>query len=238
MESQLHLAISATPARAALVSVLNPGIDVIGDYYGSATLASATPKTIEFVVLSQAGVKPFAPLSALVPGTIKVDGVSFRDVSIRPDPIDVNADGIPDAIVTVSTRSALRLPVGLGLLTVTGTTRFRAAGHPVVWASSAAIDVLPSGAGSGGQITLYNGYINIINDTGGTVYDSLLTNTPPGGNVTPYPGTYVRAHPGYYTWRSGPTRAPARRHSSGSRPTSRSLNPARTRSTGSGTRAT
>ena len=56
MESRTLL--SATPARAALVSVLNPGIDVIGDYYGSATLASATPKTIEFVVLSQAGVRP------------------------------------------------------------------------------------------------------------------------------------------------------------------------------------
>ncbi len=135
--------LSAAPAR---VSVLNPGIQVTGDYYGSPTLATQTPKAIQFVVLSQAGAQPFAPLTALARGPIAVDGVAFRNVSIRPDPVDANGDGIPDAIVTVATRGLLDLPAGPGILTVSGAIRTGSAAHAAVWTSAAPIDVAPASA--------------------------------------------------------------------------------------------
>jgi hypothetical protein len=183
MESRALL--SATPARVAAVSVLNPGI-VVGSPGDPGTIESQTPRSLQIVVLSQAGAQPFVPSASLLPGTIRVDGLAVRGATITTLP-DSNGDGLPDAVITVSTRG-LNLPAGPGIVTVTGTTRFRANGRPVVWASAAGVDVVPPLQNP--NFLQYQGYIIITNQTTRTVYESLNINTPPGGTPAPNPGNY------------------------------------------------
>ncbi len=176
----------------ALVSVLNPRIGVVAEGPGLSTF-SETPKIVQIVVVSQAGAHPFAPLTQLVPGTIRIDGIGGSGkVHIQADPVDVNSDGIPDALVSIITSGSVKFPAGPGYLTITGTLKHSAA----VWAAAAPIDVFggPT-AGGGGGFAQYQGYIIVTNQTARTVYESLNQNSPPGGTPAPNPGKYFPVTP-------------------------------------------
>jgi hypothetical protein len=139
------------------------------------------------VVLSQAGLQPFDPATALVAGTIRVDGIAFRGVTIHALP-DSNGDGIPDAVINVPTRG-LDLPAGPALVTVTGAIRYHSGGRATLWASAAAVDV-EGGLGLGAALQ-FQGYIILTNQTNRTLYESLNLNTPPGGAPAANPGVYL-----------------------------------------------
>jgi hypothetical protein len=196
----LKPAVEAMEARAllsattAVVSVLNPRIGVTGEGPGRFTFGE-TPNLVQVVVVSQAGAHPFAPLTQLVPGTIRIDGIAGAGkVYIQALPMDVNSDGIPDAIVSVMTNGSIQFPAGPGYLTITGTLKHTTA----VWAAAAPIDVFggpTAGGGAGGGFAQYQGYIIVTNQTARTVYESLNQNAPPGGTPAPDPGNYFPVTP-------------------------------------------
>ena len=61
------------------------------------------------------------PVTDIDPTTVKVNGVAFPDATIAQDTDTANyLNGIPDAIITISPRSALNLPNGSQTITITG----------------------------------------------------------------------------------------------------------------------
>jgi hypothetical protein len=107
---------------------------------------NAAAATLQIFVFSNATISPpFAPVTQILPGSIKVNGVAFPNATIATDPIDENKDGIPDAIITISPTSALNLTTSTTTLTITGLTRPTGANANKTWGGSANILVINAG---------------------------------------------------------------------------------------------
>ena len=86
---------------------------------------ATTPTTVSIFVDSltdTSGLGTFDPVTDINPATIVVNGVAFPNATIAADPVDENGDGIEDAIITITPRSALNFQNGTSTLTLTGTT--------------------------------------------------------------------------------------------------------------------
>ena len=67
-------------------------------------------RALQIFVFSNAAITPpFAPVTEINPATVVVNGVAFPNATLAQDPVDENKDGIPDAIITITPRSALGL---------------------------------------------------------------------------------------------------------------------------------
>lgn len=167
-------AIETMESRALMAAqILNPVI----------TVDETTAGTMEIHVLSQAGVHPFQPVNELLPGTVRVDGIAFAHPTLTADPIDVNGDGIPDAVLTVSARPHVPLPPVGSAVWVAGVDRFRVAGRPVLWDGAAVVTRATTGGGLGSPVAAqaYIGTVGLITPT------NLNLNVL---SVSPTPGTY------------------------------------------------
>ncbi len=86
-------------------------------------VSATTPNSVIIYVFSNATTTPtFNPVTSLNPATITVNGVAFPNATIAADPVDENNDGIPDAIITISPRSALNLLATTSTFTLTART--------------------------------------------------------------------------------------------------------------------
>jgi hypothetical protein len=96
--------------------------------------------TLNIFVFSNATISPpFAPVTQILPGSIKVNGIAFPNATIAQDPVDENKDGIPDAIITIAPVAALNLTTATTSLTITGLTRPTGANANKTWGGTASI---------------------------------------------------------------------------------------------------
>jgi hypothetical protein len=107
-----------TPVSNAIPVTIGVGQEPPGPFIVSAT---ATAALDIFIQSNNTVSPPFIPLRDIDPTTIVVNGVPYPNATIRADPNgDVNLDGIPDAIVTITPRSRLNLLSTTTTFTVTG----------------------------------------------------------------------------------------------------------------------
>jgi hypothetical protein len=161
----------------------------VGTPYGPFYLDATSSKPVNIYVFSQAGTTTFRPLVDIKPGTIEVFGVDLPGATVRRAPVDLNHDGIPDAIITVPHASMLHLPVGETIVPLVATDRFKADGQAVEIRAAASVNVYASRA-----VQPYQTYVGF---TLGPNSGSLLNYTvsvSPNGEVSPpqriTPGVY------------------------------------------------
>jgi hypothetical protein len=107
---------------------------------GVFTINATAPAALQIFVFSNNTITPpFAPVTQILPGSIKVNGIPFPTATITQDPVDENKDGIPDAIITISPRSNLNLTTTTTTLTITGLTRATGANANKTWGGTASI---------------------------------------------------------------------------------------------------
>jgi len=110
------------------VIVTDIGVDALPTAPQPYRISATTPSTVNIFVLSVPATgtpsgQAFAPLTQIVASSVVVNGVSFPNATISAtSPADINNDGIPDALVQISPRSALNLQNGSGTLTIAGLT--------------------------------------------------------------------------------------------------------------------
>jgi hypothetical protein len=190
---------SASPASAALGQrhVISTQIGV-GSPFGPFTVNPTKPQSLNIYVFSERiGSHAFRPFAEIARRGVVVNGVTYHDVKIRRDPVDENKDGIPDAIITITPRSAIGLMAGKTNLTVSGLIR---CGTPLAhdaWSGTAPITV---SRGVGGTAQPYTAYVAITlpSNTGSAFVNFTIFATPgnPNGlNQTLYPGQTGK----YYT---------------------------------------
>jgi hypothetical protein len=92
----------------------------------------------------------FVPLRDLDPSTVKVNGVAFPGATIAADPVDENGDGLQDAIITITPRSAIGLTVSTTTFTLDARTLSTSPNAGNSYASSTSIIVEGAGPGGGG----------------------------------------------------------------------------------------
>lgn len=114
-------------------------------------ISSSSPTTIQIFVASVASAN-FHPVTDIDPATIVVNGVAFAaaNVTITADPNDENNDGIPDAIVTLTPRSALNLNASNTSLTINGRTLATSPIPNMTFTGTTSIIVNGGGGGGGG----------------------------------------------------------------------------------------
>ncbi len=131
---------------------------------------ATSPTTMQIFVFSNATITPnFDPVADIDPTTVVVNGVAFPNAIITKDPVDENNDGIEDAIITISPRSALGLTSSTTTLTILGKTLAASANPNRVWTGTASITVTgggptpPGGGAIPGSRTA--GFVGFTNNT-------------------------------------------------------------------------
>lgn len=127
----------------------------VGQPFGPFVVNAATPNALSIYVFSNNTVSPpFAPVTAIDPTTIIVNGVPYPNATITQDPVDENRDGIPDAIITITPRSRLGLTTATTSLTINGRTLTTSpnAGNGFTGTATIAVtgSVVPPVIGTGG----------------------------------------------------------------------------------------
>jgi hypothetical protein len=110
---------------------------------------ATTPNALQIFVFSNATVD-FEPVRDINPATIVVNGVPFPNATVTADPVDENNDGIQDAIVTITPRSALNLTTATTSLTITGRILPTSPLANRRFTGTATIQVTGGGGGGGG----------------------------------------------------------------------------------------
>jgi hypothetical protein len=119
--------------------------------FGPFRVSASTPTTMDIYVFSDATLTPpFEPVTQINPSTVVVNGVAYPGATIAADPVDENGDGIEDAIVTISPRSALGLTPAVTTLTFQARTFTTGPNANRNVIGSAAITVQGGGGGGGG----------------------------------------------------------------------------------------
>lgn len=122
------------------------------------------PADMAIYVFSNATISPpFIPLQDIDPTTVTVNGVSFPDATIVADPIDENGDGLQDAIITITPRSALALRSGTQTITLNARTLPSSPNANRLVAGSAQVTVTGGGSGGGGLPSNRNALLGIGN---------------------------------------------------------------------------
>jgi hypothetical protein len=170
-------AVAVAAAKAHPFAVVSTQIGV-GSPSGPFVVNATTPKELNIYVLGKRiGSHAFRPLEDISRKEVVINGVTFKDVKIRSGPVDAN--GIRDAIITISPRSAIGLSPGSASLTISGPTRH---GNPFAhetWEGTAPVTVV---AGAPGP-TSYQGYVRI---TTSAAFQSIYIKTSPGSGWIPF----------------------------------------------------
>jgi hypothetical protein len=125
------------PINVQITTQIGVGVPISTTGVFSVNGAAAT---LNIFVFSNATISPpFAPVTQILKGSIKVNGVAFPNAIIAQDPVDENKDGIPDAIITISPVSALNLTTTTTTLTITGLTNPTGANANKTWGGTASI---------------------------------------------------------------------------------------------------
>jgi FG-GAP repeat len=115
----------------------------VGAPFAPFSINATTPTTLQIFVFGSTATTPnFMPVDDIDPTTVKVNGIAFPNATIAQDTNTGDyLDGIPDAIITISPRSALNLSNGSQKITISGLTL---AGSPLpnyTWTGTATVSV-------------------------------------------------------------------------------------------------
>lgn len=107
------------PSAAAITTQIG-----VGTPFAPFSINATTPTTLQIFVFGTTTTTPaFMPVTDINPATVVVNGVAFPNATIQQDPNTGDyLNGIPDAIITISPRSALNLKPGTTSITITGST--------------------------------------------------------------------------------------------------------------------
>jgi hypothetical protein len=122
----------------------------VGTPFAPFTISATTPTTLQIFVFGSTTTTPnFMPVTDIDVTTVTVNGVAFPTATLEQDPdmTDYVPDGIPDAIITISPRSALNLPNGTTTITISGKTLASSDLAGFTWTGTASVDV------TGGSVT-------------------------------------------------------------------------------------
>jgi hypothetical protein len=133
--------------------------------FGPFVINATTPADLLIFVFSDATLNPpFQPLSEIDPSTVVVNGVAFPNATIGPTtPADLNGDGIPDAVITISPRSNLGLTTNTRTLTFNARTLDNTPNANRRITGSAAITVTGATPGGGGLGSNRNALLGLGN---------------------------------------------------------------------------
>jgi hypothetical protein len=136
------------PVPQALTVTVQIGV---GAAFGPFSINATTPTTLQIFVFGSTATTPsFMPVTDIDPTTVKVDGVAFPNATLTADTNTANfLNGIPDAIITISPRSALALVNGSQTFTITGQTLASSPLPGFTWTGTATVTVT-GGTGGGG----------------------------------------------------------------------------------------
>jgi hypothetical protein len=138
------------------------GVD--NDFTAPFDVNASTPVDVEIYILSDATIDPnFLPVQDINPASIVVNGVAFPGAVILPAPTDLNNDGLEDAIVVISPRSALRLTTATNQLVVEGLTLPTSPFGTRRFIGTAPIIVTGGGGGGGGLPGLRTRLVDLFN---------------------------------------------------------------------------
>ncbi len=133
--------------------------------------------TVVIYVFSNATSQPqFVPPTDIDPTTIRVNGVLYANAVVTTDPVDENNDGLKDAIVTITPRSALGLTRGTTTIQITGRTLVSSPPAGRSWSGTASGVTVRGGGGTSGT---------------GVNRLSLLGLNDPNAGVPPYGERFV-----------------------------------------------
>jgi hypothetical protein len=119
--------------------------------FGPFRVSASTPTTMAIYVFSDATLTPpFEPVTQINPSTVVVNGIAFPGATIAADPVDENGDGLTDAIITISPRSALGLNPSVTTLSFRARTLSTGPNANRNVIGSAPITVQGGGGGGGG----------------------------------------------------------------------------------------
>ncbi len=139
---------------------INTGITTqigVGQPFGPFIVNPTSPNTLSIYVFSNASVSPvFDPVVDIDPTTVVVNGVAFPNATITKDPVDENKDGIEDAIITISPRSAIGLNASTTTFTIRGRTLASSPNANKSWSGTASIVVSSTPIVPTGPVTTTN----------------------------------------------------------------------------------
>ncbi len=117
--------------------------------FGPFTINATTPTNLSIYVFGSTATTPaFMPVTDIDPTTVVINGVAYPNATIVEDPNTADwLNGIPDAIITVTPRSALNLPNGVTTITAMGKTLASSPLPNYTWTGTATVTV------TGGSIT-------------------------------------------------------------------------------------
>ncbi len=201
------LAVATVHVRPQTDSVVTTRIGV-GRPNAPFLVDAATPSTLDIYVFStrQNG-HVFRPVVEIDPRSVVLNGVRYPNAVVRAASIDRNGDGVRDAVITISPRSALGLNLNTTRLTIRGLTRHEARPAFHRWVGSATIAVVAQGVSTPSDTLLMNQSLNFSNVPGGSnllvsnngLFALVLQNSD--GNVVLYPWNSVTNQPsGNYLW--------------------------------------
>jgi hypothetical protein len=136
----------SVPIPAALTVTTQIGV---GTPFAPFNISGTTPSNLPIYVFGSTTTTPnFMPVTDINPATVTVNGVAFPTATIQQDTDTGNyLNGIPDAIITISPRSALNLPNGVDVITIKGQTLSTSPLPNYTWTGTATVSV------SGGTTT-------------------------------------------------------------------------------------
>ncbi len=108
------------PSAASITTTIG-----VGTPFAPFSINNTTPAALQIYVFGTTSTTPnFMPVTDINPATVVVNGVAFPTATLQQDPNTNNylPDGIPDAIITISPRSALKLSPGTTTITISGST--------------------------------------------------------------------------------------------------------------------
>jgi hypothetical protein len=153
----------------------------VGRPTGPFLVNATTPKELNIYVFGEGtGKHAFRPLKDISRKQIVINGVTFKDVKVRPGPVDESRHGIRDAIITVSPRSALNLSPGATSLTISGLIQ---PGTPLAherWSATAPITVTAKAAQQ------YQAFVQVTIPPEGPAAQSIFVIITPGGVRGPF----------------------------------------------------
>jgi hypothetical protein len=119
----------------------------VGTPFAPFSINATTPANLQIFVFGSLTTTPsFMPVVDINPATVKVNGVAFPNATLVQDPNTNNhLNGIPDAIITINPRSALKLPTGVDTVTITGQTLATSPLPNFTWTGSASVTVTGGG---------------------------------------------------------------------------------------------
>jgi hypothetical protein len=153
------------PLQVPTITTLTSTIGVGAPFSPPFQVNATSPAALQIFVFSntQSGTPDFVPLRDLDPTTVVINGVPFPSATIAADPVDENNDGLQDAIITITPRSAIGLTQATTTFTLQAHTLATSPNANQLYASSTAIQVTGAGPGGGGLPSNRSAGLNFFN---------------------------------------------------------------------------